>query len=313
MSTSGLSFDLRLIFLPPGYCNYQCPFCHEEGVIAARRSTTGPPFPPREVCDLVLWLKPSGLRGVTFSGGEPLLWVDALVAIAEELPPLPLTIVTNGTRLSTLASHVERLPQFKWRLNINFPSFDPLLFSALTGQSRFKPTHILAALPALLRLGVEVNFNCVLCPGQNDDPEVIGSFAAKALRLGVSNVRFLLQSGTEVLSGKAEFTFPPFGYTPSVRRGGRIMRYDLRGGRSIEVVRCESELPPNGDPYPGQADIYVTTRRTVKFGLRGSEHYFTGFESLRGLLRGWLDTFSVDAQVKPELPPQTDVGSSYND
>jgi len=275
-------FDIRLIILPPGYCNYRCPFCHEEGVTEARKTRSNPHIDPCEFQDLVLWLQKLGLRGVTVSGGEPLMQFEVVVPILRELPSMPVTVLTNGTWLSKLVPHIYELEQIYWRVNINFPSFNRHIFHQLTGQWRTDPQNIISQLPAALNARAEVNFNCVVCPGKNDNANSLISYIKNASYLGVANVRFLLQPSTSIQEKECLKDILKFPKDPKSRRGGRINSYKNFDQIGIELVQCESNTTP--DIGTGTADIYLTTRRTVKLGFWGKERFFNDFENLSAII-----------------------------
>ncbi len=54
-------------------CNYQCFFCHEEGLAMA---TARHPAHEQPLRELLVQLKAAGVRDWTFTGGEPLLRQD---------------------------------------------------------------------------------------------------------------------------------------------------------------------------------------------------------------------------------------------
>ncbi|MBB1125184.1 4Fe-4S cluster-binding domain-containing protein, partial [Thiospirillum jenense] len=77
--------DAELSYSPPAFkqhavrfsvtekCNYQCFFCHEEGLAMATARLPAAAQPLRE---LLVQLKAAGVCDWTFTGGEPLLRQD---------------------------------------------------------------------------------------------------------------------------------------------------------------------------------------------------------------------------------------------
>jgi molybdenum cofactor biosynthesis enzyme MoaA len=284
-------FDIRVVLSPPGYCNYRCPFCHQEGIPDARRSRHSYMIEPHEFKDLVLWLKGLGLRGVTLSGAEPLMQVQEIAQLLDKLPPTPITIVTNGRLLSEIFPIVNKWQQCPWRVNINFPSFERNLFYRLTGQTKTGPETILSQLSSAVDMGIEVNLNCVLCPGDNDDANALNSYVDNAKHHHVSFVRFLFQTVASSLDEERVMNALKLPTRFEYRRGGRIKRFSISHQTGIEFVHCESGVTP--DINSQRADIYLTTRRTVKLGLLGEEHAFDNLEKLRSIISGYFIGTSV--------------------
>lgn len=275
-------FNLRLIVLPRGYCNYRCPFCHEEGVHNARKTHYKNHIDPQDFHKLVLWLQTLGMNGVIISGGEPLMQTDTVVSILQRLPALPITVNTNGTWLSKLIPHVYELNQLSWKVNINFPSFDQILFHQLTGQKRIKPYDILSQLTPAIDAGIIANFNCVINIGKNDNGCFLNSYIYTALKYRVSNVRLILQPDSSVDDEFRLKEILKFPRSSVSERGGRVQSYKLPSGMGVELVRCESD--PTEKINSGKADIYLTTRQTVKLGLWGREKFFRDFKHLQLLI-----------------------------
>lgn len=275
-------FNLRLIFLPPGYCNYHCTFCHHEGYSVDRKAYRMSHLDPEKFRDLVLWLQTLGLYGITISGGEPLMQTELVISLLRELPPLPIKVNTNGRWLSKLIPHISVLKQFSWRVYVNIPSVDQILFHQLTGQSKTKPSDILSQVPDLLNTGSAVYLNCVICPGMNDMPELLNSYMNTALQYKVSGVRFVLQPKTPISQEDYLRNVLKIPKENSVSRGGRTKSYELPYGINMKLVRCEDNPTENIDS--GRADIFITTKQTVKLGLWREEMYFKDFNHLQTVI-----------------------------
>lgn len=279
-------FNLRLIFLPPGYCNYHCRFCHLEGLSADQGKLRGQDFDSEQIKELTEWLKPIGLDGVTMSGGEPLLSLDNVLDIAARLLPLPLTLVTNGTRLRSLINRWDRLNGRPLSINLNMPTFEIRLFQKLTGQERFSPSQILEAARALVSLGAEVNLNCVVCPGYNDSPQMLRDFVQCVDKLGFNSSRFLVQneaSKQAVLKALQLWFGPSFSW--KLRRGGRILTLIRKGFCSVEVVTCHREAHSEKKTIQeAGADLYLSARNSVKLGLSGKEIFFADWTEFQSIL-----------------------------
>lgn len=289
MSKNG-PFDLRLIVLPAGYCNFDCVFCHREGLDDARSISAAhdPGLQVDEVAALVAWLLERGMSGITISGGEPLMriaWVREVLCV---VPRLPVTIVTNGTLLKRFIEHGFNGAADMLRINLNFPSFHTETFRKLTGQHSTRPETILEQVVFAVGAGYMVNLSCVLYPGENDAPEELRHYRDSATSLRVAGIRYLLQpEAPEWLEDElaATLQLPPTG---SIRRNGRVRSYPQAAGPVIEFARCE---PRGASATPdGTSDVYVTTRRTVKFGLWGKESQFSCLSQLQSLIASFLVT-----------------------
>lgn len=278
-------FDLRLIFLPMGYCNYRCSFCHQEGLPEVRDGSPRWNFEPQRIKDLVEWLKPAGLEGVTMSGGEPLLALDNLLEVAAALPRLPVTLVTNGTHLWSLIKNLDRLDGRPLRINLNVPAFEESLFRRLTNQNSWFLSRALEAARMLVGLGVEVNLNCVVCPGENDEPKIIDDYLSLANEMGISSARFLVQSEvpSKGLIGTLEALLGP-SVTWRARHAGRVLTLVRNGSCSVEVVSCQRQVNARQISWEDGADLYLTARKSVKFGLWGEEIFFDDWHELRSLV-----------------------------
>ncbi len=279
-------FNLRLIFLPPGYCNYHCKFCHQEGLSSAKGKLQGHNFDSEQINELIGWLRPIGLDGVTLSGGEPLLALNDVLGIATKLPRLPLTLVTNGTHLWSL------IKRWDWRngrslsINLNIPTFESRLFQTLTGQKKFFPSQPLEAAAALASLGVEVNLNCVIFPEYNDSPELLKDFIQCVERLGFNSSRFLVQdeaSKQSVLNTLQSWFGPSYSW--KLRRGGRVITLIRKGFCTVEVVTCHRKADSvKKTIQDAEADLYLSARNSVKLGLNGREFFYADWTEFQTIL-----------------------------
>lgn len=123
--------DIR--FLVTNTCNYDCYFCHREGV----ESLEGRLLRQHQltVDDYVilykLYSEMEGWNGVTLSGGEPLLYkeIDTLLKKLKE-EEAEITIVTNG---SLLHSHLLAMKYIK-RINVSIHTMDAEMYSQITNR-----------------------------------------------------------------------------------------------------------------------------------------------------------------------------------
>lgn len=105
--------DIR--FLLTQSCNYNCYFCHHEGMYSCRSVTTE--FSVQDYVTLYsVYSNLEGWNGVTLSGGEPLLFKDILELVkALHKEGAEITLVTNGY---FLLEHMDVLKYLK-RINIS--------------------------------------------------------------------------------------------------------------------------------------------------------------------------------------------------
>jgi hypothetical protein len=130
-----------------------------------------------------------------------------------------------------------------------------------------------------------INVNYVLNPGLNDNREsLLGTYCA-AVKVRTKAFRILLQP--DAAPEQAEEVVSVFGASVprAIRRGGRIIAYELAQEPLLEVVRCESRSESAGNEA---VDLYITTRRTFKRGLWGAEYSFQDGDELKALITNVL-------------------------
>ncbi len=107
------------------HCNYQCFFCHEEGMdMNSIRGETS----EDEMCSLLLELKKKKYNAITFTGGEPLLQKKSLIRYLDFIEKnnyFPsVSIVTNGYFIDDeLITRVKKYPG-KFKFNISMHSIN---------------------------------------------------------------------------------------------------------------------------------------------------------------------------------------------
>lgn len=154
--------DIR--FLVTRSCNYDCYFCHSEGIRGGIRRHQ------LSVDDYVtlydIYSKMEEWNGVTLSGGEPLLFkdVDTLLKKLNERGA-NITIVTNGSLL-----HLH-LPSMKYvkRLNVSIHTLDPVMYSQITNREERKLYIVKENLKMIRNLypKIEIRLNVTPCKNQN--------------------------------------------------------------------------------------------------------------------------------------------------
>lgn len=178
-----------------GQCNYNCFFCHNEGLDPIQDSST-------EISpELIVRFIHDGARDITFSGGEPLLKFKLLISILELLSELKhsirdeliVTIVTNGRLLNP--KRIEQLVEYKdcfsnLRLNISLHSPDSSTYNTVTGtegQLQYVEQNIRQALNA--NLNVKLNF--VLLRDHNIESKLVDRVIEYCVGLGIYHIKFI--------------------------------------------------------------------------------------------------------------------------
>ena len=154
--------DIR--FLVTKACNYDCYFCHSEGVseVIQRHKLSVEDY----VTLYDIYSKMEEWNGVTLSGGEPLLFkdVDILLQKLKERGA-DITIVTNGSLL-----HLH-LPSMKYvkRLNVSIHTLNPEMYSQITNREERKLFIVKENLSIIRNLypKIEIRLNVTPCKNQN--------------------------------------------------------------------------------------------------------------------------------------------------
>lgn len=156
--------ELRLIVTRK--CNFNCYFCHGEGVEKDKKEFL--------TCDdytfLVKFCKDKyGWDTVTLTGGEPLIRrdIDKIIDSIYNLG-IKLTIVSNGELIS---NHIETLKKID-RLNVSIHSFDKEKYSKII-QRNNKLERVLLNLAQLRNLNpdISIRINTTIIKNQNDTIE----------------------------------------------------------------------------------------------------------------------------------------------
>ncbi|MFQ5710283.1 MAG: GTP 3',8-cyclase MoaA [Candidatus Geothermarchaeales archaeon] len=145
-------------------CNYDCIFCHKEGLI----EEDSPEASPREIASLVSYFADLGVSDVKITGGEPLIRGD-LEEITLGISQIDgIEEVSMTTNASMLEGRAEGLREAGLtRLNVNLPTTDATVYEALT-RARLQPA-ISGALSAE-RAGIwPIKLNMLLIRGYNDE------------------------------------------------------------------------------------------------------------------------------------------------
>ena len=117
-------------------CNFNCLFCHNEGLGKEARSRV----PDAQVLTILKEAIRLGHTDITFTGGEPLLEKHRLHFLIKSLADLPapplLTIVTNASLLDTQTiAHLAAYPGKK-KIHLSLHATDEAMFQKITRNAK---------------------------------------------------------------------------------------------------------------------------------------------------------------------------------
>lgn len=173
--------DIR--FLITDACNYDCYFCHKEGVNKSKQKNR------LKVEDYItlyrMYYNMEDWNGVTISGGEPLLFSDIdllLKRLYEE--GANITMVTNG---SLLHLHLSAIKYVK-RLNVSIHTMNEEMYSQIIGRESKKLYMAKENLRNIRKLypEIEIRLNVTPCKNQNWDIKELKSLISFAEEIGAS-------------------------------------------------------------------------------------------------------------------------------
>jgi GTP 3',8-cyclase len=146
-------------------CNLRCSYCHGEG--EQRTEYSNNEMTTEEITRVIRIAVSLGVKGIKFTGGEPLMRVD-IVEIVEKVAVIhgldDLSMTTNGTLLPHLASDLRKAGLR--RVNISLPTLDREIFHKLTGgEVQDVVNGVKAAVAAGFR---PVKLNMLLLRGVNN-------------------------------------------------------------------------------------------------------------------------------------------------
>lgn len=173
--------DIR--FLVTKACNYDCYFCHSEGVgdVIRRHQLSVEDY-------ITLYEVYSNLEkwnGVTLSGGEPLLFKDFDVLVEElHKKGANITVVTNG---SLLHLHLPAMKYVK-RINVSIHTLNPMLYSQITNREERKLFIVKENLKIIRNFypEIEIRLNVTPCKNQNWNMQELQNLIAFAEEIKAS-------------------------------------------------------------------------------------------------------------------------------
>ncbi len=168
-------------------CNFDCLFCHNEGLGPARRDKA----PVERVLDVLAAAVERGFTDLTLTGGEPLLErkrLRALVAGLGALPAAPdLTLVTNGYKLDAEAIEWLRDYPGETKLHLSLHATEPEMFARVTRADPAAFARVCDNVRAAAAAGLTVKVNFVVLRDINhhrvvEAVELVRGMGAQAIK-----------------------------------------------------------------------------------------------------------------------------------
>ncbi|UCH01860.1 MAG: GTP 3',8-cyclase MoaA [Candidatus Bathyarchaeota archaeon] len=146
-------------------CNFNCFFCHREGV----NYNTSIEMTPLEIERIVKAIAPFGINNVKLTGGEPLLRNDIL-EIIKKISSIPLireiAMTTNGLHLDQLAKPLK--DSGLKRVNVNLCTLKPTIYKTITGTNQIE--LVLDGIKEAGKAGLSpIKVNMVVLKGVNEE------------------------------------------------------------------------------------------------------------------------------------------------
>lgn len=276
-------------------CNLRCKYCMPpEGVELIPH---GELLTLEELYRVIAVMADLGIRGIRFTGGEPLVRKN-LVKLIEDVHGLEgiehIAVTTNGVLLA------KQLPALKaagvTAINISLDTLNPETFRKITGVDACG--KVLDAVEQTAASGIQTKINCVPCREWNENE--LAEVAGLAQRLPV-DARFieLMPVGCgrqfhgipseEVLERLQEVYGPARALPDSVKRGSGPARYYEFEGFTGKI----GFISPMSHKFCGECNrIRLTAEGRLKLCL----HYNAGIE-LKPLLRSGI----TDAELRETI------------
>lgn len=157
-------------------CNFDCFFCHEEG-LWGEGTKDRTYLTPDDLQTTVSTLTQFGIREVKITGGEPLLRED-IETIVRRISALKsiedLSMTTNGYYLEELATQLKDAGLD--RVNVSLNSLRPKVFAQITQTSRKHMQKVIAGIKEAKKVGLEpvkVNFVALKNVNIEEIPDII--------------------------------------------------------------------------------------------------------------------------------------------
>lgn len=177
--------DIRALIELNSDCNLKCSWCHSHGGSSARMSYT-------DACSALNALKRLGVKGVIFSGGEPLLWrwLPSLLEHASNMG-FQLDLCTNATLIDDEAAVMLRA--YLSEVSVSLDSYIPQRHDVIRGVSGAWEKAV-GGIRALTTAGLTVHATMMVCDQNAGD---IDGTLWLLSKLGVPSVALLGLMGSD--------------------------------------------------------------------------------------------------------------------
>ena len=208
MSTVDWYGNVSLVVFFAG-CNFRCPYCQNSGLIPLDSGREVPLDLLRER----IKANQSILDAVVFTGGEPLIQIESVIAAAKLSKKLGLKVMldTNGSDKDAVTKALQSGFIDRIALDVKAP-LDIYDYGNVTGRPDLAPKSVEAVETCLnltSNLGLEMEARTTVAPGLSDASDFIARIA-KSLK-GRVDVYYLQQfdNAGEILSQNLKLEKPP--------------------------------------------------------------------------------------------------------
>lgn len=174
-------------------CNFDCFFCHNEGL--GERAASGG-RPTEQILEVIREAMDLGHTDLTFTGGEPLMkkgtLFELLTALGHHERPPDVTVVTNGSLLG--AEVVARLKAYPGplKVHVSLHASDEHGFQTVTGnQSAAMFLRVRDNIRRATGAGLMVKMNHVVLQGVNHRPAQLQAAVTLAREVGAAAIKLL--------------------------------------------------------------------------------------------------------------------------
>lgn len=224
----------KLRILVTNSCNYQCPFCHNEGQ-SSDKSIKTMDFDKFKI--IIDALKDEDIHEICFSGGEPFLEKKLVEMIRYAYRETEWEISCASNLSLITKEQVQKLVGIPLKFNIQFPYTESEKFHRSTGNGFID--KIITNIRMIRNAGLDVGLNCVI---QNDLVEDVRQMVEFALQEELP-LKLLPQIGLPKSSDFKNFVFPILNeYAVSCNdKGTGAIRWLLKkGDKQVSVLYIDS-------------------------------------------------------------------------
>ena len=226
--------ELRLVITRK--CNYNCYFCHGEGV----EKTTKDLLLPDDFRFLVSFCKEKyGWNTVTLTGGEPFMRKD-ISDIIDCLYDLGvnLTVVSNGELINKYYDKFEKID----RLNVSIHSFNNITYDKIV-QRKNKLLKVKSNLSELRNINsnIEIRINTTIVKGQNDSIDDYKNLLqyAETLNASIKIIELFSEDKNSIVSlEEIKTNFLEFGFKVLEEYNHKIVLYNGKTKIILSKIFC---------------------------------------------------------------------------